>query len=154
MDPKVIYWTGALLNMGVLTGFVIAGLRQVKRGDVAGHRRSMLVAASLVVLFILSYVGKLAFLGREDLEVWSNAARNTLRFHELCVLAMVVGGGHAIFLGSKLMRTSLVLEDPDAPAPDAKQHRRHKIAGGVAVTGALLGFASAAFVLVGMYGRL
>jgi uncharacterized membrane protein YozB (DUF420 family) len=154
MDPKVIYWTGALINMALLTGFVIAGVRQVKRGEVERHRRSMLIAASLVVAFILSYVGKVAYLGREELAVWSGAARNTLRFHELCVLAMVIAGGHAIYLGRKLRASSLVSDDPNAPAPDPKQHRRHKLAGRVAGVAAVLGFASAAFVLVGMYGRM
>jgi putative membrane protein len=154
MDPKVIYWTGALVNMGLLTGFAIAGVRQVRRGQVRRHRRSMTIAASLVVLFIASYAVKLALLGREDLGTWSAAARHTLRFHELCVLAMVLSGVTALVLARRLRATRLVSEAPDAPLPDPATHRRHKRAGRVAVIGAVLGFASAMLVLAGMYARL
>ena len=49
-----------------VVGFAAAGVRAVRRGDTARHRRCMLTAATLVVLFVVSYVVKLATLGRED----------------------------------------------------------------------------------------
>ena len=154
MNANVIYWTAALINMGVLAGFALAGVRQIRRGEAERHRRSMWIAASLVIGFVVSYAGKLALLGREDLSVWSDAARYTLRFHELCVLCMVVGGVSALRLGARLRGSSLASDDPDALPPDPAEHAWHRRAGKLALGGALLGFVSAGFVLAGMYGRL
>lgn len=153
MDPKVLYWTGALLNMGVIVALVGVGVLSIRRGKVVRHRRAMLSAIALVGAFILSYLVKLAVLGREDLSIWSPAAINTLRFHETCVLAMVVGGALAGARAWRMRRSRNVTRDPaDAPAP-ATVVRWHRRAGWTAVVGAALGFVSAAFVLLGMYAR-
>ena len=79
MDLKVAYWTAAWINLLVLSFFALSGVQQVRRGQVARHRRSMLTAVWLVVFFVVSYLVKLALLGREDLTVWSAAAIWTLR---------------------------------------------------------------------------
>ena len=81
MDLKVIYWTIAWLNLLILSLFAISGVQQIRKGQVARHRRSMLTAAWLVVAFVVSYALKLVFLGREDLSVWSNADVWILRIH-------------------------------------------------------------------------
>ena len=150
----MIYWTAAWLNMLVLTGFALSGVRQVRRGQIARHRRSMLTASALVLGFVVSYAIKLAVLGREDLSVWSPTSVGILRFHELCIAVMLIAGTLAIWRGRKLARTQLLVQAPDAPKPDLKQLARHKRAGRTAVAAALLGMLSAALVLAGMYGRL
>jgi uncharacterized membrane protein YozB (DUF420 family) len=154
MDAKVVYWTGALVNMAVITAFAVAGVRQIRRHDVQRHRRSMITAGALVIGFIVSYCFKLAFLGREELSVWSSAALNTLRFHELCVLVMVMGGAVALRRGLALRSTSAASDDRDGPPPAAGQIAGHRLAGRVALCAVALGFASASLVLAGMYARL
>jgi hypothetical protein len=154
LEAKVLFWTGAFVNMGVVVGLAIAGIRHVKAGRMETHRKLMIASALLVVGFIVAYGFKLHFLGREDLSVWSRAAVWSLRFHECCVLTMIVGGGFAFRYGGKLRTTRVFSLDEADPMPDEAIVRRHHRAGGTAVIGAILGFISAGFVLVGMYTRL
>lgn len=153
MDAKVAYWTAALLNMIAIGCLAVYGVRCAKRGELVRHARAMRVAAILVGAFLISYVLKLAFLGREALDTWSSRAVWTLRFHELCVLAMVLAGAFALGLGRRLSRSRRFTgAAADPPAPVALS-RRHRLAGRAAIAGALLGIASAAVVLGGMYAR-
>jgi uncharacterized membrane protein YozB (DUF420 family) len=148
-----MYWTGALLNMAVMAGFAVQGVRQIRRGEVARHRRSMLISIALVLAFIGSYALKVVFLGKEDLDTWSLPAVRTLQFHELCITALLLGGGFALFRGMGLRKTRLVTHHADDPEADPKRVRSHRRAGRIAVGGAVLGWLSAAFVLAGMYAR-
>ena len=141
LDPKLVFWTGALANMVAIVAIALVGVRRARRREIAGHRRMMLSATGLVVLFLVAYALKVATLGREALEVWAPHYVWALRFHETCILGMVVAGGRALWLGE---RTGF--RDPAR----ARSHRR---AGRVAAVSALLGVASAAYVLVGMYAR-
>lgn len=153
MDPKLLYWTGAFLNMGVIVVFAVWGVVARRRGAMALHRRNMLVGVALVLLFVLSYVFKLLLLGREDLDAWTSADLWTLRVHELCVLAMVVAGGVATWRGRALAstrNTTFSPQDPPAPVPLARGHR---LAGWIAVAAVVLGFLTAALVLAGMFRR-
>ena len=154
VDPKVLFWTGAFINMGVVVGLAIYGVNQVKAGSPSRHRMMMIGASLLVVGFILAYVLKLEFLGREDLSVWSQAAIWTLRFHETCVLVMVVCGVLALRWGSLLRGTRSFTLNPSDPMADANLVLRHRRAGRSAIVAAVLGFVSSGFVLVGMYSRL
>jgi uncharacterized membrane protein YozB (DUF420 family) len=81
MDPKIAFWTAAFANMALVMGFAVVGVLQRRRGDIRRHRRSMLLSAVFVGLFLLGYVLKLAFLGREDMDIWSPAAFWILRVH-------------------------------------------------------------------------
>jgi uncharacterized membrane protein YozB (DUF420 family) len=153
MDPKLIFWTVALANMGLVLGLAVVGVRQRRRGDVRRHRRSMLLAGALVGLFLLGYVLKLVFLGREALHTWSHTAVWVLRVHELCIATMLLAGGMAAVRARRLACTRNASHEPcDPPAPHhvVWWHRR---AGWVAVMAAALGFATAGLVLAGMYRR-
>ena len=153
MNPQLAFWTGALADLGLVVGFMLHAVRQVRRGEVASHRRSMLTAACLVGFFLLAYVAKVVFLGREALSVWSSFYVWTLRFHESCIFVLLVGGAVALACGRRLRRTRLVTRKPESPLPSAGLLRVHRGAGRSALFGAVLAFASAAVVLVGMYGR-
>ena len=153
MDARLVYWTAALLNMILLCIIALRGIAQARRGEVARHRRSMLISASLVLAFVGSYVPKVIFLGKEDLPSWSRGAVFTLYFHELCIAAMLLGGAVAIHRGLSLRRTRLVTHDPEDPDADPRTLNGHRLAGRVAVTGAIMGALSATVVLIGMYGR-
>ncbi len=154
MDAKVLYWTGAFINFGLITALAIRGVRQIRRGEVARHRRSMLTCATLVGAFLVSYGFKLAFLGRENLAVWSNLHLNNLRIHETCVLIMLISGGVALTRARKMRDTRNRTRDPANPPAPASTVRWHHRAGWTGMASAGLGFVTAAIVLVGMYSRL
>ncbi|MDH3686166.1 MAG: DUF420 domain-containing protein [Myxococcales bacterium] len=153
MDAKLLFWTVALLNMGVVVGLGAHGIRLVRRGEVQRHRRAMLAASVLVVGFVVAYVLKVAFLGGEDLDTWSSAARGVLYFHETCVAAMLVGGAVAGWRAWKLRGTRLLTRNAADPPAPAGAFRLHRLAGRAAMIAAVLGVLSATVMLGGMYSR-
>ena len=152
VDAKVAYWTAALVNMVAAVAIASMGVRRVRAGEVAGHASRMKLASLLVVGFVVSYALKLLVLGRERLDLWEPQYRNVLRFHELCVLVMVLAGARALWLASrrKLANTT-PLERRESRASDV---RAHKLAGWTALTASALGAVTAGYVLYGMYERL
>ncbi len=154
MDPKVLYWTGAFINFSLITALAIRGVGQIRRGEVARHRRSMLTCAALVGAFLVSYGVKLVFLGRENLAVWSAFHSGNLRFHETCVLLMIVSGIVALTRARKMRGTRNVTRDPASPSAPESTVRWHHRAGRTGVVSAVLGLLTAGMVLFGMYSRL
>jgi len=153
MDPKLAFWTAALANLLVIVVLATVGIVSVRRGRVAIHRFCMKTSAWLVVAFLASYVLKLVLLGREQMSLWSPGAITNLRFHETCVLTMVVAGSVALYRARQMRATRNVTHAPGDPiAPDATV-RWHRRAGWSAAVGAGLGFATAVFVLIGMFDR-
>jgi ABC-type phosphate transport system permease subunit len=106
-----------------------------------------------VLAFLVSYLLKLLILGREDRSTWTLFDLWVLRIHEVFVLQMVVAGAVAWTQVRKLLPTRLVTHDSQDPAPDPRVARIHRLAGRVAVVGAVLGFVLAIGVLAGMYVR-
>jgi uncharacterized membrane protein YozB (DUF420 family) len=104
MDPKLLFWTGALVNMWLIVAIACSGIAKVRSGDEGCHQRRMLSAGSLVVLFVLAYGLKLLFLGREDLDQWQEWAVILLRIHEVFVFGMIVGGTRAASLMCKVRK--------------------------------------------------
>jgi uncharacterized membrane protein YozB (DUF420 family) len=153
MDPKLLFWTAALVDLGALCGFALLGVRYARRGEIARHQRAMKIASLLVIAFLVSYMFKLVILGREDMSVWSELDVWVLRIHEVFVLQMVVAGIVAWLKSRRLLGTRLVTHEASDPLPDAKDVRIHRIAGRISVIGALLGFLMAIGVLIGMFVR-
>ena len=153
MDPKLSFWTLALLNMAAVVVLATRGVRAIRAGEITKHRRSMTAAGWLVVAFLGSYVVKRLVLGPEDLSLWSEAARVNLWVHESFVAWLLVGGGVALGLGRRLARTRRVTGRAEDPAPSAAQLRRHRRFGWSAVVASALGFATACGILAGMFGR-
>lgn len=153
MDPGVLFWTAAFVNMGLVLGLAVLGVLRRRRGDVAGHRRRMLAAGLLVLAFLVGYVLKVVVLGREALEAWSPLAVWTLRLHELCVGTMLVAGGVAASAARVLRHTRNASGEPSDPLASPRVTRWHRRAGWVAVLAAAFGLATAALVLGGMYRR-
>jgi uncharacterized membrane protein YozB (DUF420 family) len=153
MDPKLAFWSAALLNLFAIVVLVSAGIFNIRRGRVAIHIRCMKISAYLVAGFLGAYGLKLAFLGREQLSLWSSGAVSNLRFHEVCVMTMVVAGSVALYRARQMRATRNVTHAPGDPiAPEATVRWHHR-AGWSAAVGAGLGFATAVFVLVGMFER-
>ncbi|MBW1882601.1 MAG: DUF420 domain-containing protein [Deltaproteobacteria bacterium] len=90
MDPKLFFWTAALINLGVLCGIALFGVRFARRGEIARHQRAMKSASSLVALFLVSYPVKLLILGRENMATWATVDVLVLRIHEVFVFQMIV----------------------------------------------------------------
>ena len=153
LDPKLLFWTFALANMAVVVGATVRGVRAIRAGDTVRHRRSMLTAGALVLLFLGSYVVKRIVLGGEDLAVWSPLARTNLYVHETFVTTMLLTGAIAWTRGRKLARTRRVTGDAADPAPDASTLRWHRRAGWTAVVCGGLGFVTACGILAGMFSR-
>jgi uncharacterized membrane protein YozB (DUF420 family) len=153
MDPKLIFWTLALADLAALTIFALMGVRLARRGEVARHRRAMRIATLLVIGFLGAYLVKLRLLGREDMAAWSELDVWVLRIHELFVLLMLVAGAIAWSQARRLAKTQIVTHEPDDPAPQHSTLRLHRFAGRTAFVGAILAFATATGVLIGMYAR-
>jgi hypothetical protein len=153
MQPQLVFWTLALVDLCAVVGFAVSGVRALRRGDVPGHRRRMLTSASLVGLFLAAYLVKLAALGREDFSLWSAQAIWVLRLHELCVFSMLVAGAVAGSRALRLRTTRRVTGRPEDPPAPARLLRAHRRAGWIAVVAASLAFGFAALVLGGMYRR-
>jgi len=153
VDPKLLYWTGAFLNLGAIVVLALRGVAQVRRGEVEAHRRSMLAGAWLIGAFLVSYALKLHWLGREDLASWSRLHVHNLRFHESCVLLMLLAGSVALTRARAMRRTRERTRDPgDPPAPESTL-RWHRRAGWTGVVASVAGLLTAGVILVGMYGR-
>ena len=153
MDPKISFWTFALANMALIVVLASRGVRQIRRGDVGAHRRSMLTACGLVALFLGSYLLKRFLVGSEDLSVWSRPALVNLWVHEAFVALMLIAGGTAWVLGRRLARTRRVSASADAPPADPAQLRRHRRAGWTALVASFVGLATACGILAGMLAR-
>lgn len=153
MDPKLIFWTLALVDLAAIAALALMGVRFARRGEIARHRRAMRISTGLVIAFLGAYLLKLRFLGREDMSVWSAVDVWVLRIHELFVLLMLVAGAIAWSQARRLARTRIVTHDPDDPAPESSTLRLHRLAGRAAVVGAVLAFLLATAVLFGMYAR-
>ena len=154
MDPKVVYWTFAFANMGVVVALALRAMVAIRDGQPETHRKWMRGATWLVIGFVVSYVFKLLFLGREDLSLWSQRDLNILRFHETCVLVMVVAGGVALARALRVRHTRRVTLDPGSPETPESALRWHRRAGWSALVASVLGVLSAAVVLQGMFARL
>lgn len=148
MDAKLLFWTWAWLNLALVLGLALLGIRRIREGALRAHRRLLFVASFLVVFFLVAYVGKLFFLGREQLELWSESYVQVLRLHELCILFMCTAGGIAIYLSLRLG-----LPDPPEPPPH-RLLRLHRRSGWVSLSFGFLAIVSAAYVLWGMYQRI
>lgn len=154
MNPSLAFWTAALIDLLAIAVLVAIGIRNIRRGNLSRHRRCMKGAATLVACFLGIYPLKVFFFGREQLPEWSDQAVTILRIHELCVLAMIVGGSAALFLARKMNRDRNQLTQlPDIPLAPAPTLRKHRMAGWTAAIGAGLAFLTAAIVLAGMYER-
>jgi len=153
MDPKLLFWTAALVNLGVLCGFALYGVLFARRGEIARHRRAMKTASWMIFAFLGAYVLKVMVLGREDQSLWTLLDVWVLRVHELFVVFMLVGGGVAWRQSRKLVGTRIVTHDPADPPPDPGVLRVHRIAGRTAVISSVLAFLMAIGVLAGMVAR-
>ncbi len=150
MDPKLVFWTFALLDLSAVFALAVLGLRRIRRGEWRDHRNRMLAAVALVVGFLVAYLLKVQWLGHEDLASWSLFRVVVLRVHECGIAAMLGGGLYAGYCAWRFRRTlpaGGVLGDNDPAPPERVAHRR---AGRVAVSGIAVAWTTAVVMLAGM----
>ncbi len=153
MDPHLGFWSAALANLGVIVLCTTTGVRRIRAGDVAGHRRRMLTGMSLIGLFLVAYIGKVVVLGREDKSAWTTLDFAVLYGHEVCVISMLIGGALALYRAARFRKglgAGLRLPPAEQPLEGRRGHRR---AGWIAVVGSVLGLATSIGVLAGMFAR-
>jgi uncharacterized membrane protein YozB (DUF420 family) len=153
MDAKLAFWCWALANMGLVLGLCVRGWRAIRANQIDAHRRAMSWAGVFVVAFLVAYVTKRLLLGREDLAVWSRAARTNLYVHESFVMSMLIAGGTAFAFGRRLARTRRVTRDTADPLATPTALSRHRLAGRIALACAAFGFLTACGILGGMLAR-
>lgn len=151
MDGKLAFWTWAFAIIVAVVAVALAGVRDIRAGRAPAHRRKMLTASVLVGVFLLSYLAKLALLGREDRGAWDQASLWTLYIHELCIAGMLLAAIVAVTRARRFGK----LQSGETPAPEARAEDRHfhRRAGRVAVAAGVLALLTAAGVLAGMYAR-
>jgi len=153
VKANLVYWTAALANLAVIVGCATRGVRAIRRGEVRAHRQMMLTSTALVALFLGSYLLKVAWLGREDRSAWTAIDYALLYTHELCIAAMLVAGGIALYRALRFqdrLRPGWAIPSDPAALPGGAQHRR---AGTVAKWSGVLAFVTAIGVWAGMLVR-
>ncbi len=153
MTPNLLYWTAALANLGVIVACGTRGVRAIRRGEVRTHRRMMLASSGLVALFLVSYLAKVAWLGKEDRSAWTALDHAILYTHETCIAVMLLAGGYALFRALRFqarLRPSWSIP----PGADALPGREHHVrAGKIAGWTGALAFVTAIGVWAGMLLR-
>ena len=153
MNASLVYWTAALANLAVIVACGSRGVRAIRRGEVRTHRRMMLTACALVALFLVSYLAKVHWIGKEDRSAWTALDRAFLYTHETCIAAMLLAGAYALFRGwrfQRALRPDWVIPPGADALPGRAQHRR---AGAIAKWSGALAFATAIGVWAGMLLR-
>ena len=153
MDPNLLFWSGALANLGVIVFCTFTGVQRIRAKDVVGHRRRMITAMALIAGFLVAYLLKVGMMGREDKSAWTTLDFVILYVHEVCVVAMLAGSAVALYRAAKFragLGPNLKLPPDENPLEGIERHKR---AGKVAVWGSLLGFVTAMGVLAGMFAR-
>lgn len=158
MDPKLAFWTFSLLELGIAAGCAVGGFLGIRQGKYALHRRLMKSAAAFICLFLVSYLLKLTFLGREDFDRWTQDDLMVLRVHESLMFVVIVCGFVALYLTRRFVRkiglpTADFLGSVDYLTGSRRARRWHRRLGRIAVIASLLGLLTAAMVLRGMYRR-
>jgi uncharacterized membrane protein YozB (DUF420 family) len=149
MDPRHAFWALALVDLSAVLILALLGLRRIRRGEWRAHRMRMLTGVALVAGFLVAYVGKVRWLGHEDLGSWSAFQVAVLRVHELGIAAML-GGGLAAGWCAFRFRGTLPAGGRLGDEPATASRVLHRRAGRVALAGIGVAWATAVLLLLGM----
>lgn len=153
MNPKLLFWCWALVNMALVLGLGARGWRAIRANRIDDHRRAMTWAGFWIVAFLVAYVAKVALIGGETVGAWSSGARANLYIHEAFVASMLVAGVTALVLGRRLAKTRRVTQNANDPVAPREALARHRLAGRIALGCAVFGFVTACGILGGMLAR-
>jgi uncharacterized membrane protein YozB (DUF420 family) len=158
MNPNLIFWAGALCDLGLAAVCISAGFLQIRAQNYIWHQRLMRAATVLIVIFLIGYVFKLVFLGKEDFSDWTPNDLLVLYIHESFMFVLILCGAAALYLQRKFVKAIEHLDAPPAGrvefrSGEDRARRWHRWLGRSAVIAALFGLLTAAVVLQGMYRR-
>jgi uncharacterized membrane protein YozB (DUF420 family) len=153
MNPKLLFWCWALVNMALVLGLGVRGWLAIRANRVEDHRRAMTWASFWIVAFLVAYLAKVAWLGGEGVGTWPLGARANLYIHETFVASMLISGGVALVLGRRLAKTRRVTQNANDPVAPREALARHRLAGRIALACAVFGFVTACGILGGMVAR-
>ncbi len=131
------FWALALALLAAVTASTFLGWRQIRRGNRHRHRRWMNLSAALVGIFLLLYVLKVLFIGREDLSTWSPMSLAVLYTHETFIAIMLLSTSGARFLARRLRKGKV----------SASYRQKHRILGRIGAFACLFAFLSAVLLL-------
>lgn len=148
LNAKLGFWLYVwVLTLSAIL-IAIKGIRKAGKGEYHAHQKQMDLAIRLILFFVLTYVAKLIFLGRENLANWSSVYITVLRIHETFIAIMLLSGGYVRFLARQF---SLNSSQPSASEQAAR--KRHRLLGKVCISAALCGLGTATFLIYGMMAR-
>lgn len=155
MDPRLIYWSCALLVLLLMVVAALLGWWYGRRKDFRRHRLLMNTSVALCLIFLASYVWKVLWLGKEDLSVWSRTDLFVLRLHETLVGIMLLLGGGARLIARRFSRW--ILPSGRLSPPEGEDRRRalriHRRMGQIAILISAAALLTAVLILAGMFGR-
>lgn len=150
MNSNLIFWFYAYAVTVCALVFAFRGVGRAKKGQLEAHRKDMIRACNLIILFVLSYVFKVLFLGREDKSSWESTYLWILYIHEALIGLMLVTGVWARILAAKLATT---LTDPNPSDMILTLRRKHAKIGRTCIIAAVCALFTAAIILYGMWQR-
>jgi len=124
MDVKSLLWYGVLGSLTTAYLVALAGVRSAKRHEVAYHSRRMIVACTIVGIWLVAYVSKQIFFGRERFggtpEQYRWLYAPLFSAHMLLAVATIGLGSFNLYKGLTRLRYGSV----GAMAAGATRHRR------------------------------
>lgn len=130
MDMKSVLWYAVLTCITAAYLTAMAGVRSAKAHDVSHHSRRMIVACTIVGLWLVAYVLKQAIFGRERFggtpeEYWRLYAP-LFSLHMVLAVTTIALGSYNLYMGLRKLRYGSV-------GAMAAGMTRHRILGTVLV---------------------
>ena len=148
MTYNLAFWVYAYGLMTVAMILAFRAVTKIRKGDMRGHMRLMILANRLILFFVLSYLFKMIFLGREQKSDWSQFRLIVLYIHESLIGLMLISACYTRFLAHRFRER--MFETPVSEA-DSALRRRHKRAGKWTLLFAVCALFTASMVLYGMF---
>lgn len=150
MNWNLVFWFYAygLTMLALLMAYT--GVGAAKRGELARHKALLNFACNLILFFVVSYVFKMLFLGREDKSTWTLSYKIVLYIHEALIATMLVTGARARWLAHKFRDSVFAQQLPDEHIGMRKQHR---LMGKICIYAATFALLTASVILYGMVQR-
>lgn len=103
MDLKSILWYAVLASITVAYFVALVGVRSAKMHDVPHHSRRMIIACTVVGIWLIAYVLKQVLFGREQFggtaeQYWTRYLP-VFATHMLLAITTIALGGYNLYMG-------------------------------------------------------
>jgi uncharacterized membrane protein YozB (DUF420 family) len=125
MDIKTILWYGVLGSITTAYLVAMAGVRSAQHRDVVHHSRRMIIACTIVGIWLVAYVTKQVLFGRERFggtteQYWSLYVP-IFSVHMSLAVTTIALGGYNLYTGLTRLRQGIGV---GAMVSGVSQHRR------------------------------